>query len=99
MKRRSRVRAPVRFPEVLDAAQLAAFLHSSRSTVIALMKSGALAGRKVGRKWITTKAAALRFVESAEDASLMDRARRGDRDAVIQALDRGKAKLTGGGGA
>ena len=57
--------------EILDVSMAAAFLTVSRDTVYHLFQSGQLPGRKVGRKWVTTKAAVLRWVEhSSADESL-----------------------------
>ena len=59
-----------------------------------LFAKGELPGRKVGRKWITTKAAVLRWIEntSAEDA-LTRAIERGDKDAITEALNTGKVRV------
>jgi len=49
--------------------------------VYSLFQSGDLPGRKVGRKWVTTKAAVLRWIEnSAADDAVVRAVKRGDRD-------------------
>jgi hypothetical protein len=57
-------------------------------------EKGELPGRKVGRKWITTKTAVLRWIEntSADDA-LARAVERGDRDALTKALNKGKVRV------
>ncbi len=64
IRHKTRNSAPQRTPEVLDVPGAAALLTVSPDTVYALFASGELPGRKVGRKWITTKAAILRWIES-----------------------------------
>jgi excisionase family DNA binding protein len=96
-KRRRRKPAPVapqRTPEVLDVKMTAALLTVSQDLVYELFAKGELPGRKVGRKWITTKAAVLRWIEntSAEDA-LTRAIERGDKDAITEALNTGKVRV------
>jgi excisionase family DNA binding protein len=68
----------------------------SRDTVYELFQSGDIPGRKVGRKWITTKAAILRWIESSATGDTLSRAiERGDRDALADAINSGKARLKG----
>ncbi len=66
----------------------------SPDTVYDLSQKGELPGRKVGRKWITTKTAVLRWIEntSADDA-LARAVERGDRDALTKALNNGKVRV------
>ncbi|SRR6266851_1869843 len=86
--------APQRTPEVLDVKMTAALLTVSPDLVYELFAKGELPGRKVGRKWITTKAAVLRWIEntSAEDA-LTRAIERGDKDAITEALNTGKVRV------
>jgi excisionase family DNA binding protein len=60
--KRKRATAPARSPEVLDVRGVAALLTVSADTVYDLFAKGELPGRKVGRKWLTTKAAVLRWI-------------------------------------
>ena len=80
--------------EVLDVHGAAALLTVSPDTVYDLFQKGELPGRKVGRKWITTKTAVLRWIEntSADDA-LTRAVERGDRDALTKALNKGKVRI------
>jgi hypothetical protein len=65
--------------------------------VYELFKNGELPGRKVGRKWITTKAAVLRWVEQSFMPDNVSRAiEQGDREALAAALRSGKVRLKGG---
>jgi excisionase family DNA binding protein len=88
-------REPVlRVSEVLDVETTAQFLTVSTDTVYDLFKSGELPGRKVGRKWITTRAAVLRWIQSsAEEHSLARAISRGDGQALQAALNSGKAQI------
>jgi excisionase family DNA binding protein len=54
-----------RFPEVLDVHLTAQFLTVSADTVYDLLQRGDLPGRKVGRKWLTTKTAVLKWLEQS----------------------------------
>jgi excisionase family DNA binding protein len=89
-----RIIAPARPAEVLDVQGAAALLTVSPDTIYDLFQKGELPGRKVGRKWITTKAAVLRWIEntSADDA-LARAVERGDRDALTKALSKGKVRV------
>jgi excisionase family DNA binding protein len=86
--------ALARVPEILDVGAAAAFLTVSRDTVYHLFQSGELPGRKVGRKWVTTKAAVVRWIEySSTDDSLGRALERGDHHALVKALNNGKARV------
>lgn len=83
-----------RVPEILDVRTAAAFLTVSRDTIYHLFQSGQLPGRKVGRKWVTTKAAVLRWIEhSSTNDSLARALERGDRHALANAINNGKARV------
>src|SRR5688572_12141445 len=94
-RKRHSPRLPMtRPPEVLDVHMAAELLTVSRDTVYELFQSGDLPGRKVGRKWITTKAAILRWIEGSSTGDTLTRAiERGDRDALADAINSGKARL------
>lgn len=88
---------PARSPEVLDVRMAAALLTVSPDTVYELFARGELPGRKVGRKWITTKAAVLRWIESSSTQDTLTRAiERGDREALAEALNSGRARVRSG---
>src|SRR5262249_38069890 len=90
-----------RLPEVLDVHMTAQFLTVSADTVYDLFHCGDLPGRKVGRKWLTTKTAVLRWLEQStkqgaeeqEDAALARAIENGDRKALVAAMNTGKARL------
>ncbi len=102
---RPRKRAPAipatRLPEVLDVHLTAQFLTVSADTVYDLFHRGDLPGRKVGRKWLTTKTAVLRWLEESTkrsteaqgDAALARAIANGDRDALVAAMHTGKARI------
>lgn len=93
-KKAHHTRVPPRFPEVLDVSTTAQMLMVSVDTVYDLFASGTLPARKVGRKWITTKAAVLRWIESTStDDSLARAIKRGDRDVLADALNTGAARI------
>jgi excisionase family DNA binding protein len=86
--------APLRLPEVLDVQMTAALLMVSRDTVYDLFAAGELPGRKVGRKWITTKAAVLRWIEtSATDETLARAINQGKGRALSDALNSGAVHI------
>ena len=74
--------------EILDVRMTAALLTVSKDTVYDLFASGELPGRKVGRKWITTKAAVLRWIESTStDDSLVRAIKQGKGQALSDAFE------------
>jgi excisionase family DNA binding protein len=92
-KRRTRI-VPIRISEVLDVKMAAELLTVSADTVYDLFKSGELPGRKVGRKWLTTRNALLRWIESSSENNTLARAiERGDRRVITNALKAGKAQI------
>jgi excisionase family DNA binding protein len=101
-EKRTTAAATARPAEVLDVHGAAALLTVSPDTVYDLFQKGELPGRKVGRKWITTKAAVLRWIEntSADGRHFRGRAHRGrpicgdtGRHWLLHELD---ARRTGG---
>jgi excisionase family DNA binding protein len=88
-KRRTRL-TPTRTSEVLDVKMAAELLTVSADTVYDLFKHGELPGRKVGRKWITTRNALLRWIESSSENNILAKAiERGDRHIITTALKSG----------
>jgi excisionase family DNA binding protein len=86
---------PPRSAEVLDVQGAAALLTVSADTVYDLFAKGELPGRKVGRKWITTKAAVLRWIENTSgDDSLARAVERGDMGALTRAMNKGKVRVS-----
>jgi excisionase family DNA binding protein len=80
--------------DVLDVQGTAALLTVSADTVYDLFAKGELPGRKVGRKWITTKAAVLRWIENTStDDSLARAIESGDMDALTRAMNKGKVRV------
>lgn len=80
--------------DVLNVHMTAALLTVSIDTVYDLLKRGELPGRKVGRKWLTTRNAVLRWIEnSLEHASLARAIEGGDKTALSKALSSGKATV------
>jgi len=72
----------------------AALLTVSVDTVYDLLKSGQLPGRKVGRKWITTRGAVMRWVEETLVADTAQRAiDGGDKAALTKALQSGAVRV------
>ena len=62
---RPAVPAAGRWPDVLDVHLTAQLLTVSADTVYDLLQRGDLPGRKVGRKWLTTKTAVLKWLEQS----------------------------------
>jgi excisionase family DNA binding protein len=73
-RKKAKPEAPARAPDVLDVHGAAALLTVSADTVYDLFAKGELPGRKVGRKWITTKAAVLRWIEASSTDDALARA-------------------------
>lgn len=75
--------------------------NSESDTVYDLFQRGDLPGRKVGRKWLTTKTAVLRWLEQStkqsteaqEEAALARAIENGDRKVLVAAMNTGKARL------
>ena len=93
LRKRAAAIPAARLPEVLDVHMAAQFLTVSADTVYDLFQRGDLPGKKVGRKWLTTKTAVLRWLEqstknSAEaqgDAALARAIANGDHEALVAA--------------
>jgi len=82
-----------RWPDVLDVHATAALLTVSADTIYDLFASGELPARKVGKKWLTTKSAVLRWIErSSGDESLNRAIQGGDTAALIKAMNAGKVR-------
>jgi excisionase family DNA binding protein len=80
--------------EILDVHMTAELLTVSPDTVYNLFKKGELPARKVGRKWLTTRSAVLRWVEnSSEEDALNQKIEQGNRAALLAALNTGKAQV------
>jgi len=72
----------------------AELLTVSADTVYDLFKRGELPGRIVGRKWITTRNALLRWIESSsENNTLVKAIERADRHVIPTALKSGKVQI------
>ena len=67
---RPRTRPGTRFPEVLDVHLTAQCLTVSADMVYELFERGDLPGWKVGRTWLLTKAAVLRWLEASTTQSM-----------------------------
>ena len=87
---RPAVSAAGRWPDVLDVHLTAQLLTVSADTVYDLLQRGDLPGRKVGRKWLTTKTAVLQWLEQSALARAIAR---GDTAALVDAVHTGKARL------
>jgi excisionase family DNA binding protein len=88
-KRRTRL-TPIRTSEVLDVKMAAELLTVSLDTVYDLFKRGELSGRKVGRKWLTTRNVLLRWIESSSENNTLARAIEcGDRLVIIPHIRQG----------
>jgi excisionase family DNA binding protein len=85
---------PARRPEVLGVRETASLLTVSVDTVYDLFARGELPGRKVGKKWITTRAGVLRWLEASASNDTLGRAiEGGDAAALAKALNNGKVRV------
>jgi excisionase family DNA binding protein len=83
----SRKKTATRKPDILDVRGIAALLTVSTDTVYDLLASGQLPGRKVGRKWLSTRNAVMKWVEQSMVAETSKRAARAGDDAALRALE------------
>ena len=80
---------------------MAPLLTVSADIVYDLLQRGDLLGRKVGRKWLTTKTAVLKWLEqsatphptAAQETALAHASAHGDTAALVDAVCTGKARL------
>jgi excisionase family DNA binding protein len=90
-----------RWPDVLDVHLTAQLLTVSADTVYDLLQRGDLPGRKVGRKWLTTKTAVLKWLEQSatpcsttvQESALARAIAHGDTAALVDAVHTGQARL------
>src|SRR5437588_12073043 len=86
--------APPRPRDVLDVHATAELLTVCADTVYDLFAKGELPGRKVGRKWLTTKSAVLRWIEASSNHDTVGRAiESGDIGALTKAMNKGKVRV------
>jgi excisionase family DNA binding protein len=86
--------AEARDPEVLDLQGAARMLGISTRAVYALFKKGELPGRKVARRWLTTRDSVLRWLKgSSEEDALIRAMANGDKQALTAALKSGKVQV------
>jgi excisionase family DNA binding protein len=98
---RPAARAAERWPAVLDVHLTAQVLTVSADTVSELLQRGDLPGRTVGRQWLTTKTAVLKWLEqsaiprptAAQETALARAIVHGDTTALVDAVRTGKARL------
>jgi hypothetical protein len=102
--RRSKARTPSslslfpvvqnRDPEVLDVGGAARTLGISTHAVYALFKKGELPGRKVARRWLTTRDSVLSWLKGSSEEDTLARAiANGDQKAITAALTSGKVQV------
>ena len=74
----------------------AAFLTVSPGIVYELFKNGEVPARKIGRKWITTKTALLRWIEESCLSDASERAlKKGAQAALTKAFKSGAVRVKG----
>jgi excisionase family DNA binding protein len=95
-QKRTTQTVPARSSDVLDVHGAAALLTISVDTVYRLFNKGELPGRKVGRKWLTTKSAVLRWIEASAANDTLGRAiEGGNADALKNAINKGMVRVKG----
>lgn len=83
---------PTRDPDILDVEATAHMLDISTHAVYALFKKGELPGRKVARRWLTTRELVMGWLKGASEQDTLARAiANGDQKALTAALTSGKA--------
>lgn len=80
--------------DVLHVPGIATLLGVSHDTVYDLLASGQLPGRKVGRRWLTTRSAVMRWIEDSVAADTTQRAiDAGDKAALTKALQSSAVRI------
>ncbi len=83
-----------RDPEILDVQATADMIGISKDAVYDLFKKGELPGRKVARRWLTTRDSVLKWLKgSSEDDALARTIANGDNQAITAALKSGKVQV------
>jgi len=83
-----------RDPEILDVQATADMIGISKDAVYDLFKKGELPGRKVARRWLTTRDSVLRWLKGSSEEDTLARAiANGDKQAIAAALKSGKAQV------
>jgi hypothetical protein len=83
-----------RDPKVLDVQATARMLGISTHAVYALFKKGELPGRKVARRWLTTRDMVLGWLKGASEQDTLARAlTNGDKQAITAALESGNVQI------
>lgn len=86
--------AKERDSEVLDVRATAQMLGISTHAVYALFKKGELPGRKVARRWLTTRDSVLRWLKGSSEEDTLARAlANGDKNAITAAFKSGKVQI------
>jgi excisionase family DNA binding protein len=85
---------PTRDPDILDVQATAQMLGISTHAVYTLFKKGELPGRKVARRWLTTRELVMGWLKGASEQDTLARAiANGDRNALTAALKSGKVQV------
>jgi excisionase family DNA binding protein len=83
-----------RDPEILDVQATADTIGISKDAVYDLFKKGELPGRKVARRWLTTRDAVLKWLKGSSEEDALSRAiANGDQKAIAAALKSGKVQV------
>jgi excisionase family DNA binding protein len=83
-----------RDPEILDVQATADMIGISKDAVYDLFKKGELPGRKVARRWLTTRDSVLRWLKGSSEEDTLARAiANGDQKAITAALKSGKVQI------
>ena len=85
---------PSRDPDILDVQATAQMLGISTHAVYTLFKKGELPGRKVARRWLTTRDMVIGWLKGASEQDTLVRAlANGDQNALTAALKSGKVQM------
>src|SRR5919108_1340718 len=81
-------------PEILDVQATADMIGISKDAVYDLFKKGELPGRKVARRWLTTRDSVLRWLKGSSEEETLTRAiANGDKQVLTAALKSGKVNI------
>jgi predicted DNA-binding transcriptional regulator AlpA len=85
---------PTRDPDILDVQATAQMLGISTHAVYTLFKKGEIPGRKVARRWLTTRELVIGWLKGASEQDTLARAiANGDQNALTAALKSGRVQV------
>jgi len=91
-KQPSTKQTPQKSPEILDVEDVARMLGVSVEVAYGLFRERAIGGRKIGRRWMTTKAMLLKYVSGNGNGSTTSSEPSTTTDQYVEALQKSDPK-------